>query len=83
MIYEKLGAIQQALKAPKGQYNDFGKYRYRSCEDVLEALKPLLTEHKCVLLLSDNIETAEGRVYVRARATLVDLEDAEKVISAE
>ena len=83
MIYEKLGAIQQALKAPKGQYNDFGKYRYRSCEDVLEALKPLLAEHKCVLLLSDNIETAEGRVYVRARATLVDLEDAEKVISAE
>ena len=83
MIYEKLGAIQQALKAPKGQYNDFGKYRYRSCEYVLEALKPLLAEHKCVLLLSDNIETAEGRVYVRARATLVDLEDAEKVISAE
>ena len=43
-IYEKLGIIQSRLKAPKGQYNSFGKYKYRSCEDILEAVKPLLAE---------------------------------------
>ena len=73
-IYEKLGAIQQALQAPKSQFNEFGKYKYRSCEDVLAAVKPLLSEYKCVLLLKDGIETAEGRVYIKATATLVDVE---------
>lgn len=73
-IYEKLGAIQQALQAPKSQFNEFGKYKYRSCEDVLAAVKPLLSEYKCVLLLKDSVETAEGRVYIKATATLVDIE---------
>jgi hypothetical protein len=77
-IYEKLGAIQQALNAPKSQFNSFGNYKYRSCEDVLAALKPLLAEYKCVLLLKDGIETAEGRVYIKATATLVDVESAMK-----
>lgn len=75
-IYEKLGAIQQALQAPKSQFNEFGKYKYRSCEDVLAAVKPLLEQYKCVLLLKDGIETAEGRVYIKATATLVDVETA-------
>lgn len=76
-IYEKLGAIQQALKAPKSEYNDFGKYKYRTAEGILESVKPLLADNKCVLLLKDGIETAEGRVYIRATATLVDVEAAE------
>ena len=73
-IYEKLSAIQQALQAPKSQFNSFGGYKYRSCEDVLSAVKPLLAENKCVLLLSDILENAEGRVYVKATATLIDVE---------
>lgn len=77
-IYEKLAAIQAKLQAPKSQFNEFGKYKYRSCEDVLAAVKPLLTEYKCVLLLKDGIETAEGRVYIKATATLVDVESAMK-----
>ena len=77
-IYEKLGAIQNKLKAPKNQTNSFGGYRYRSCEDVLEAVKPLLADHKCVLLLSDGIESIGGRVYVKATATFVDVEAADR-----
>lgn len=80
MIYEKLGAIQAKLKAPKGQFNEFGKYKYRSCEDVLEAVKPLLSEYKCVLLLRDSIESAEGRVYIKATAQFFDIEAPETFI---
>ena len=80
MIYEKLGAIQKSLKAPKNQFNDFGKYKYRSCEDVLEAVKPLLSENKCVLLLKDSIESAEGRVYIKATAQFFDAEAPESFI---
>lgn len=76
-IYEKLGAIQQALKAPKSEYNDFGKYKYRSAEGILEAVKPYLAENKCVLLLRDDLDSREGRVYIRATAILVDVEAAE------
>lgn len=76
-IYEKLGAIQQALQAPKSQFNEFGKYKYRSCEDVLAAVKPLLDEHKCVLLLRDDLESKEGRVYIKATAQFFDAESAE------
>lgn len=54
-IYEKLVNIQGRLKAPKNQYNSFGKYKYRNCEDILEAVKPLLVEHKLVLTISDEI----------------------------
>lgn len=79
-IYEKLGVIQAKLKAPKSQFNDFGKYKYRSCEDVLEAVKPLLTETKCVLLLKDAVESAEGRVYIRATAQFFDTEAPEAFI---
>ena len=50
-IYEKLAKIQSTLKAPKGQYNAFGKYKYRNCEDILEAVKPLLAEVKAVVII--------------------------------
>lgn len=64
-----LNDIQSELKAPKGQYNSFGKYNYRSCEDILEALKPLLKAHKSELFLSDKLIEVGGRIYVEATAT--------------
>lgn len=69
---EKLIHIQSRLKAPKGNYNSFGKYKYRSCEDILEAVKPLLAEEGLTLILSDEIEEIGGRYYVRATASLYD-----------
>ena len=80
MIYEKLGAIQAKLKAPKDLENTFGGYTYRSAESILEAVKPLLTEQKCVLLLRDSIESAEGRVYIKATAQFFDTEAPETFI---
>ena len=73
-IYEKLSNIQQELKAPKNQYNSIGGYSYRSCEDILEAVKPLLKEYKCVLQLEDYLENIGNRYYVRAIAKLIDAE---------
>ena len=77
-IYEKLMKVQQELKAPKGQYNSFGKYKYRSCEDILEAVKPLLEKNKLTLTLTDTIVPAsETRFYVKATARLIDIESEE------
>lgn len=77
-IYEKLMKVQQELKAPKGQYNSFGKYKYRSCEDILEAVKPLLEKNKLTLTLTDTIVPAsETRFYVKATAKLIDIESEE------
>ena len=77
-IYEKLMKVQQELKAPKGQYNSFGKYKYRSCEDILEAVKPLLEKNKLTLTLTDTIVPAsENRFYVKATAKLIDIENEE------
>ena len=74
-IYEKLLKVQQELKAPKGQYNSFGEYKYRSCEDILEAVKPLLEKNKLTLILTDTIIPAsETRFYVKATARLINLE---------
>lgn len=69
-IYEKLLNIQSQLKAPKNQFNSFGKYNYRSCEDILEGLKPLLKENKATLTINDEIVQIGDRYYVRAIATL-------------
>ena len=66
----KLTEIQHKLKAPKGQYNSFGKYRYRSCEDILEAVKPILKDVGCVLTLSDDIVLIGDRYYVKATARI-------------
>jgi len=63
---DALGEIQSELKAPKGQYNKFGGYAYRSCEDILEAVKPLLKKAGAVLTISDSIESCGDRVYVGA-----------------
>lgn len=69
---EKIVAIQSELKAPKGQYNSFGKYNYRSCEDILEGVKPLLAKHGLVLTIQDGIELIGDRYYVKATATITD-----------
>lgn len=71
-IREKLMAIQTELKAPKGQYNSYGKYHYRSCEDILEALKPHLKTNNCTLTVSDEIVQIGDRYYIMAVATLYD-----------
>lgn len=62
--------IQTRLNAPKNQRNSFGNYNYRSCEDILEALKPLLKEKNCTLTISDDIVQVADRIYVKATATL-------------
>lgn len=66
----ELVIIQAGLKAPKNQRNNFGKYNYRSCEDILEAVKPLLKETSCTLTISDEIVPVGERVYVKATAVL-------------
>ena len=72
----KLTIIQNELKAPKSQYNSFGKYNYRSCEDILEALKPLLKKHECTLLISDNVINVGDLTFIEST---VSLNDGEKV----
>lgn len=69
-MIKKLMAIQAELKAPKGRKNKFGNYNYRSCEDILEAVKPLLAKNDCALILRDEILSIDGRFYVKAIATL-------------
>lgn len=73
-INEKLLNIQQALKAPKNQRNNFGGYNYRSCEDILEAVKPLLKENACILTISDELVNIGERYYIRSSAKLADTE---------
>ena len=62
--------IQAELKAPKGQFNSFGKYKYRSCEDIVEAAKPVLFKHGCHINLSDDMVQVGDRIYVKAVATV-------------
>lgn len=78
-LLQKLLAIQMELKAPKSQYNSFGKYKYRNCEDILEAVKPLYAKNNAVLTVSDEIENIHERYYVKATATLHDAESEEKI----
>lgn len=78
-VYEKLAAVQRELKAPKGQFNSFGKYKYRSCEDILEALKPVLSKNGCAVVLSDRVEQVGDRFYICATATITDYETHEQV----
>ena len=67
---KELLQIQSELKAPKGQYNSFGKYKYRSCEDILEAVKPLCVKYGVILTLSDEIVQVGERYYIKATANL-------------
>jgi hypothetical protein len=67
---QELIEIQAELKAPKGQFNTFGKYNYRNAEDILEALKPLLKEAGCLLVVSDELVNIGERYYIKATATI-------------
>ena len=71
-IYEKLTKVQEELKAPKNQYNSFGKYNYRSCEDILEALKPILAKYGLFLMISDTMKQIGDRYYIMATCTVSD-----------
>lgn len=72
VLTQRVGDIQHKLKAPKGQYNSFGKYNYRSCEDILEGVKPLLKKHNLALLINDEVVQIGERYYVKATAKITD-----------
>lgn len=78
-IYEKLSNVQKELKCNKSQYNKFGNYYYRSCEDILESVKPLCHKYRLTLVINDEIEVISERYYVKAVATLFDF-DSDKII---
>jgi len=74
-IYEKLGDMQCQLKIPRKQYNDYAKFYYRSCEDILEAVKPVVKSYRMVLILQDEVVMIGTRFYVKAIVTLKNLDD--------
>ena len=78
-IYEKLSAIQVQLNAPKNQYNSYGKYNYRSCEDIFEGLKPFLEETKTAVTVNDEVVFIGERYYIKATATLHDCESGQSI----
>jgi hypothetical protein len=80
-VYSLLNKVQTELVAPKNQFNAFGKYNYRSCEDILEGVKSLLKEVNCVIVISDSIEMVGDRIYIKATAKFVDCETGEAVES--
>lgn len=80
-LKEKLLNIQSELKAPKGQFNSFGKYKYRSCEDILEAVKPLLKANKCTLQICDDLRMVGDRYYIVAITTIYDTETDENMVN--
>lgn len=77
-ILEKLQRIQLELKAPKNQFNAFGKYKYRSAEDILEAIKPFEEKYKVLFKLSDTLQEVAGRVFVHSEAKIIDLEVSDR-----
>lgn len=81
-VYKKLLTVQAELKAPKGQYNSFGKYKYRSCEDILEAVKPILAKVGATLVVGDELLIMGERYYIKATATFMDAETGDKVTNA-
>ena len=80
-VYEKLMTVQTKLRAPKGQYNQFGHYSYRSCEDILEALKPLLAEVGAIVNISDEVKLIGNRFYVEATAMFLDCETGDSIVA--
>ena len=82
-IAEKLLAIQTELKAPKNQVNKFGNYKYRSAEDILEALKPYLQKNKVTVKVNCKTIDVCGMPYVEAKAMLIDADDPNCIIEAE
>ena len=81
-IFASLQAVQRDLKAPKNQRNSFAKYNYRSAEDILEAVKPLLNDNGLILLLGDTIEQIGTRYYVKATARLIDVATGDAIENA-
>jgi len=81
-IFVKLASVQAELKAPKGQFNSFGKYKYRSCEDILEAVKPLLHKYELGMSINDDMMEVGGRVYVMATVTIFDYDGNLHSVSA-
>lgn len=73
-IYEKITEIQNRLNVPKTKYNQFGDFYYRSLEDILEGIKPLLKEYKCLLTISDEIEESLGKIFIVSTVTILDIE---------
>lgn len=78
-ICNQLALVQAELKAPKGQFNNFGKYNYRSCEDIVEAVKPINKKHDILLVMSDTVKEVGGRVYVEAMAMAICLSDGTSI----
>lgn len=78
-VHEKLMQVQQKLKAPKSQYNKFGNFYYRSCEDIQEAVKPILSEVKAVLTVDDELILIGSRYYLKATARFTDAEDGTSI----
>lgn len=81
MIYEKLSQIQGKLFVSKGQYNDFGKFNYRTCEDILTKAKPIVREFGCVLTMTNELIHVGDRNYVEATVILRELETGEEIVS--
>lgn len=79
---KELGIIQSSLNVPKGQFNAFGKYKYRSCEDILAALKPLLKQNDCTLTISDDIMQVGNRFYIKATASLTNSNGEQVTVTA-
>ena len=71
-IYKKLSNVQQKLKAPKNQMNKFGGYKYRSCEDILQAVKPLLSSEGLTMTITDELTMIGDRYYIKATVTVID-----------
>jgi len=83
-VLKKLSVIQLELKVPKNQRNSFGNYNFRSCEDIMEASKPICRKHNCLLLCTDEIIYVGERYYIKATATLYDLDSNESIsVTAE
>jgi len=78
-IYSKLSQIQTRLKCNKNQYNSYGGFKYRSQEDILEAVKPILSEVGALVLTSDEICASGDRIYIKATARLIDIESGKEV----
>ena len=78
-VYEKLMNVQSELHIPKGNFNSFGRYNYRSLEDIFEGRKPVLEKYKCAITVVDKVIEISGRFYIEATATFIDVETGEKV----
>jgi len=77
-LLSNLAKVQLELNAPKTRFNSFGKYSYRSCEDILEAVKPILAQNGLMLLISDEVVFVEGRYYIQSTVTVYNIDDGMK-----